>query len=54
VFDKLNKDDKIDYSVGIKLNKLVEDNINKGDDLAIIYYNSDIPEFNIENIFKIN
>jgi pyrimidine-nucleoside phosphorylase len=51
---KLNKDDKIDYSVGIKLNKLVGDNINKGDVLAIIYYNSDIPEFNIENIFKIN
>ena len=33
------KDDKIDYSVGIKLHKKVLDYVKKGEILAEIYYN---------------
>ena len=36
-----NKDDKIDYSVGIKLNKKAGDSVDKGDKLATIYYNQE-------------
>ena len=45
--------DKIDYSVGIKLNKLVGDSVKKGDLLATLYVNKEIPEINIENFFTI-
>jgi pyrimidine-nucleoside phosphorylase len=51
---KTNKDDIIDYTVGIKLNKLVGDSVQKGDVLATIYYNNNVPEYSVENIFKIN
>ncbi len=51
---KVNKDDAIDYTVGIKLNKLVGDTVKKGDVLATLYVGSDIPEFKIDDIFKIN
>lgn len=45
--------DKIDYSVGIKLNKLVGDKVSKGDVLATIYVNKNIPNINISDIFTI-
>lgn len=51
---KINKNDKIDYSVGIKLNKLLGDNVKKGDVLATIYYNKKEIEFDFDSIFKIN
>lgn len=51
---KVTKEDKIDYTVGIKLNKLVGDTVKKGDVLATLYVNNSIPDFEIENIFKIN
>ncbi|MCI8460362.1 MAG: thymidine phosphorylase [Bacilli bacterium] len=51
---KLSKEDEIDYTVGIKLNKLVGDTVKKGDVLATLYIKGDIPEFNIDDIFKIN
>lgn len=51
---KVNKDDDIDYTVGIKLNKLVGDNVKKGDVLATVYYNKSLPDIKIDNIYKIN
>ncbi len=51
---KLNKDDKLDYSVGIVLNKLIGDTVKKGEVLATFYTNKKIPEIKIENIYKIN
>lgn len=51
---KVNKEDKIDYTVGIKLNKLIGDSVKKGDVLATLYVNKSIPDFEIEKIFKIN
>lgn len=44
--------DKIDYSVGIKLNKVIGDKVKKGDVLATIYYNKKLPEILIDNIYK--
>lgn len=45
---RLTKEDKIDYEVGIYLNKKVSDYVNKGDILLTIYYNKelDIPTIN--------
>ena len=51
---KINKNDKIDYSVGIKLNKLLGDSVKKGEVLATIYYNKKEIEFDFNSIFKIN
>lgn len=51
---KVTKEDKIDYTVGIKLNKLIGDSVKKGDVLATLYVNKSIPDFEIEKIFKIN
>ena len=45
--------DKIDHTVGIKLNKLVGDKVKKGDILATIYVKDKIPSINIDNIFTI-
>ena len=45
--------DKIDYTVGIKLNKLLGDTVKKGEVLATIYYNIKVPDVNFENIYKI-
>lgn len=50
---KLNKEETIDYTVGVKLNKLVGDTVKKGDVLATLYVNKSIPDFKIEKIFKI-
>ncbi len=46
--------DKIDYSVGIKLNKVIGDKVKKGDVLATIYYNKKLPEIDLDNIYKFN
>lgn len=51
---KVTKEDKIDYTVGIKLNKLVGDSVKKGDVLATLYVNKNVPNYEIEKIFKIN
>ena len=50
---KENIDDKIDYTVGIKLNKLVGEKVKKGENLATIYYKKKVPEYEIDNIYKI-
>lgn len=46
--------DKIDYSVGIKLNKVIGDKVKKGDVLATIYYNKKLPDVDLDNIYKFN
>ena len=48
-----SKEDKIDYSVGIKLNKNVGDIITKGQGLATIYYNSDYTMNDVDYYFTI-
>ena len=49
---KMNINDKIDYSVGVKLNKFVGDKVKKGDVLAFIYYNKKLPDIKIDDIYK--
>ncbi len=49
---KANIEDKIDYSVGVKLNKFIGDKVKKGDILAYIYYNKELPEIKIDDIYK--
>ena len=51
---KVKKSDKIDYTVGIKLNKLVGDEVKKGDVLATLYVNKSVPEVNIDNMCTID
>ena len=46
-----NKNDRINYTVGIKLNKLVNDKVKTGDVLMTLYTSSVIPDVNINNIF---
>jgi len=50
---KVNIKDKIDYSVGIKLNKLVGDKVKKGDLLATLYVNKKDFTVDYEKIFTI-
>ena len=49
-----SKEDKIDYGVGIKLNKLVGEYVNKGDVLATLYVNDNSKITDIDDIFVIN
>lgn len=51
---KEKKDDIIDYTVGIKLNKMVGDVVKKGDVLATLYFGKKAPDFEFEKIFQIN
>lgn len=51
---KVTKEDEIDYTVGIELNKLIGDTVKKGEVLATLYVNNSIPDFEIDKIFKIN
>ena len=49
-----SKEDKIDYSVGIKINKLVGETVKKGEILATLYINDQFNKKNIdEDIFEI-
>ncbi len=50
---RLNKEDKIDPTVGIWLNKSVGDYVEKGDSLCTLYINSDIKEEDVRKIFVI-
>lgn len=51
---KVSIKDKIDYTVGVKLNFEVGDFVDKGDVLATIYYNKKNPEVLVDKIFKID
>ena len=48
VFDlgagRVKKTDKIDYAVGVVLNKVVGDKVQKGDVLGTIYYNKKVQD----------
>ena len=50
---KENIDDKIDYGVGIKLNKFIGDSVERGDLLATLYVSNNEFNVNIDNIFVI-
>ena len=45
-------DDKINYGVGVKLNKFVGDSIKKGDVLAYLYYDKKLPDIDIDKIYQ--
>lgn len=49
-----SKEDKIDYSVGIYLNKLVGDKVEKGDVIATVYKKDGDSDKNFGDIFSIN
>lgn len=50
---RLNKDDNIDYTVGVFLNKRIGDTVNIGDTLCTLYYNKVSDNFNITDAFTI-
>ena len=50
---RVNKDDKIDYSVGITLHKHINDKVNVGDILLKVYTNREIDELEYLNLFSI-
>ena len=51
---KIKKSDKIDYTVGVELVKLVGDSIKRGDVLANIYYKKNIPSIEVDTIFNVS
>lgn len=50
---KVNIKDKIDYGVGVKLNKLQGEHVRRGDVLATLYVNDKEPVYEFDEIFKI-
>ena len=50
---KVSKADKIDYTVGVELNKLVGDKVSKGEKVATLYVGKKEPDYIFENIFDI-
>lgn len=50
---KKNITDKIDYGVGVRLNKLVGEKVRRGDVLMTLYVNKDVPNINVDKIFTI-
>ena len=50
---RMTKDDSIDHSVGIVLNKVIGDKVVKGDVLCTLYINKIENEFNIKEAFEI-
>lgn len=50
---RVRKTDKIDYTVGIKLNKLLNEKVKKGDPLMTLYIGKKKVNVNIDDIFTI-
>ena len=50
---RTDKDDKIDYGVGVFLNKLVGDTVKEGDTLCTLFYNKVNDNFNVTEAFTI-
>ena len=50
---RVSKKDKIDYSVGVRLNKQVGDSVKKGDLLATLYVKDNIRITNVKEMFEI-
>ena len=51
---KVKKTDKIDYTVGIELNKMIGDTVKEGEVLMTLYTKKEAPDVNVENIFTID
>ena len=51
---RATKEDLIDYGVGIVLNKLVGDTVNKGDTLYTLYIEDVVNLNEVEDIYEIN
>lgn len=51
---KVSKEDSIDYTVGIRLEKLVGEKVKKGDVLATLFVGKKCPDVNLNSIFTIN
>ena len=51
---KIKKTDKIDYTVGIELNKMIGDTVKEGEVLMTLYTKKEAPDVNIDNIFTID
>ena len=49
-----NKDDKIDYSAGIIINKNINDIVEAGDTIMTLYTNKEIPSIDINKLFVIS
>lgn len=49
-----NKDDNIDYSAGIIINKNINDYVNINDTILTLYTNKDVPLFDKNKLFKIS
>lgn len=49
-----NKDDKIDYSAGIIINKNINDYVNINDTILTLYTNKEVPLFDKNKLFKIS
>ena len=48
-----NKDDKIDYSAGIIINKNINDKTEVGDTILTLYTNKELPNIDKEKLFNI-
>ena len=48
-----NKEDKIDYSVGIIINKNINDKVNIDDTILTLYTNKEIPSIDNDKLFII-
>lgn len=48
-----NKEDKIDYSAGIIINKNINDKVNIGDTILTLYTNKEVPHFDKDKLFVI-
>ena len=48
-----NKEDNIDYSAGIIVNRNINDRVNAHDTILTLYTNKKLPEFDKDNLFKI-
>jgi len=47
------KEDNIDYSAGIIINKKINEKINVGDTVLTLYTNKELPEINNKILFEI-
>ena len=48
-----NKEDKIDYSAGIIINKNINDKVNVGDTVLTLYTNREVPSIDKDKLFTI-
>ena len=54
LFVRKNKDDKIDYSAGVIINKNINDIVEVGDTIMTLYTNKEVPNIDINKLFIIS